>query len=461
MTKPPWTHRVEAGRASVLVYVDPDRRNKLTLKWRSNGKPKKVTLDRSAEVVRGKLAPEDEQFAIAAAMKKSLELSGQVPATVHRDPGKPLTIAEAEALIIDPETGKYPHRTPFRDELVRSLRFACVVWGLDTPWLALEEEDFTKLFRRRLEILLNKGKRGVRATEITLSGLITTVRWLRKKKHIPRDAAPWPDDWKAEIVKHWQGVVKTAREPQPHRPRFTLEEARAILKHADFDPRFHLLMWLGMELRLGQVVRMQRSDLELPPVDWQAEIPRDDKGSDTTDYGAQTIYGSGKKGVKGGVVTDLTRGQRAMVDHAMSEIGYLGVLEQRYQNKELADYSVFPAGYIVGRVGNNRGQSNRLTLSDKIDPQVHAASSWVRKSFREAERRANVPHIEGRGGYGVRRTGRDFADDQGLGRSATENWGTWTPGSTIMDEVYRSRANKAGRREARPARAAFRGEGDA
>lgn len=97
-------------------------------------------------------------------------------------------------------------------------------------------------------------------------------------------------------------------------------------------------------------------------------------------------------------------------------------------------------------------------MSDKVDWSINCRSSWVRKNFREAEERAGVEHVEGRGAYGLRRLGRDVADDEGLSPSGIESFGMWTPGSPIPQAVYRSRLSKAGRREARGARAALRGE---
>lgn len=52
----------------------------------------------------------------------------------------------------------------------------------------------------------------------------------------------------------------------------------------------------------------------------------------------------------------------------------------------------------------------------------------------------------------------DVADAENLSPSAIENFGGWTPGSPIPAKVYRERGNRVGRREARGARAALRGE---
>lgn len=354
-------------------------------------------------------------------------------------------VGEAAGLITDPAIGKYPHRTGMRDEMERGLALAGALWGTDTKWSDIDELHYTKLLRVRLEQLLAKGCRGVRACEITLSRIITVVGWLRETRHIPRDAAPWPKQWKAQIVQHWKGLKGSVRDPEPFRPRFSLEESQAILANTNFDPRLELLMWCGMELRLGQVCRAMRSDLELPVVDWS---------KDDNDYGTLTIFGAGKKS---GTVVDLTRGQRRRIDGALAA-GYLSTIEAKYQAGAIADYCLFPAGYIVGRVGFTRGQSIARTLSERADYSKHVSGSWIRKNFREAEARAGIEHIPGRCAYGVRRQGRDVADEVGLSTSGIESFGGWQPGSDIPNRIYRDRQNRVGRREARGARAMLRGE---
>jgi hypothetical protein len=303
------------------------------------------------------------------------------------------TIAEAERLILDPDTGKYPHASPFRDELVRSLKFACELWGPETLWEAIDESHWTTLLRRRCEQLVAKDCKAVRATEITVSRLITVVGWLRDTKRIPRDAASWPREWKKQITTHWKGVTKSDRDPQPTRLRYTREEFKRILDAADFDMRLDLLIRLSVGLRPGQVARARRSDLKLPPLTGD-------------DFGSFTVHGAGKKG---GVVVDLTRGQRAAIDKALADEGYLAPVEAAYQRKERSDYLLFPSGYVVGRVGMLRGRETTLRLADGADFSRHVTSSWTRKCWRRAEERAGIEHLNGRCTYGQRRLMVDVA----------------------------------------------------
>jgi hypothetical protein len=446
----PWSHKVGARKASVTVYEDPKRKSALYLRWRDREKNnwKRESLGRILETdARGKITEECEAFAIGAAQQKSLQIASGVVGPLSPEKPKATTIADAEALITNPDTGKYPHPSPFRDELVRALRLAVVLWGGDTPWTAIEESHYTMLLRRRLEALVAKQAKGVRATEITLSRLVTVVRWLRRTRHIPRDAAPWPDEWKLEVTRHWKGVTHSDRDPQPDRPRYTIEEAKRIIAAADFDPRLDMLVRLSIGLRPGQAARARRSDLELPPVDWTAAVD----AKDETDYGTFTVYGAGKKG---GVIVDLTRGQRLAVDHALTGTGYLNDIERKYRAGEAKDYALFPSGYIVGRVALMRGKESSLSLSKVVDFGRAVTGSWIRKGWRVAEQRAQVEHVHGRATYGFRRLAVDVADELGLSPAGLQATGGWID-SKIPTTIYRERGNKAGRREARAVRSAF------
>jgi hypothetical protein len=457
MTRAPYTYDTGKGKNRVVVYADPKRGGTLYLRWRDRTTHNwaRKALGRVIELDgRGKITADCESFAIGAAQQKSLELASGITAPAAQAEKAPLTIAGAEALITNPDAGKYPHKSPFRDELVRALRLAVVLWGAETPWTAIDEAHYTMLLRRRLEALIAGGFSAVRATEITVSRIITTVRWLRRMRHIPRDAAPWPDEWKLEVTRHWKGVKKTDRDPQPNRPRYTLEEYQRILSKADFDPRLFMLLRLSVGLRPGQVARARRSDLELPPVDWQAPIERDEKGRDPTDYGVLNVYGAGKKG---GAMVDLTRGQRFTVEQALTGDGYLARMDAKYQTDEIDDYVLFPTGYIVGRVGMIRGKETKLTLSEFADFTKHVTGSWIRKSWRTAEERAGIAHEIGRATYGGRRLGVDVGDEMELSPSGLQGLGGWSD-IKIPTSIYRERGNKAGRREARPVRARLLGE---
>ncbi len=317
-------------------------------------------------------------------------------------------IGEAERLITDPVDGLYRQRTPFREELVRSLRFAADFWGATKPWKEIEKKDWIRLAHRRLDVLLAKGAqiKGRRAAEITVSRVITTVRWLRDKKYIDRDDAPWPNKWKDEIVTYLEGKTGLVHDPElTATPGFTEEEAQRILTESTFDPRFEMLMWLGMGQSLGTVARTQRKDVAVPGVDWSA---RDDG---PRDHGILALRGHFKKSA-----VPLNDGQLAALDRAFREGGYLHNVEQRYRAGALKNYVLFPSGYVVGRVGMLRGQDIDLTLSEHVDFSRPVSASWVRKSFRLAEKLAGVKHIPGRNAFRLTPIGSSRPDADGRRR---------------------------------------------
>ena len=78
-------------------------------------------------------------------------------------------------------------------------------------------------------------------------------------------------------------------------------------------------------------------------------------------------------------------------------------------------------------------------------------------SFKEAERLAEVPHLEGRAAYGLRRAAVDAAKEAGISREGLQAHGGWTD-SQIPDRVYADQQAGYARDEARRVRAKIRGE---
>jgi hypothetical protein len=179
---------------------------------------------------------------------------------------------------------------------------------------------------------------------------------------------------------------------------------------------------LGGEQRLGQVVRAWRSDLLL-------------------DEGTFTIRGREKKG---GVVLELTKGQRAAAEKALK--GYLSDLEQAG-----GDYRLFPSGQLPG----GRKGEGRATEKHRNAKQVGARriTSW----FIEAEELAGVEHLRGRGPYGVRRVAVDSAKGNGISREGLKEYGGWTD-TQVPDMIYAAKKSEKARKEACEMRARFRGE---
>lgn len=363
-------------------------------------------------------------------------------------------IRDTFADITNREHGKYPAaRGEMVDELERSLAFACEVWGESATWEEVDELAWTKLYRRRCELLIQKGCLAVRATEITVQRLTTAVGWLRDKKRIHREAAQWPRKYKKDIADFWKLVTGSEQDPEPRRLRYTLDEFQRILAKSDFDPRLKLLLRVTVGLRPGQVARARRSDLKLPVVDWTAPPKRNAQGRDITDYGKMRVHGAGKK--KGGVVA-LTPGQRRAIDSALADVGYLAGVEAEYQAKTRVNYVLFPSGYTAGRVGMMREKETTLRLG-RVDWSRHITSSWTRKNWRQAEARAGVEHIDGRGPYGQRRLTVDVGVAEGASPSGIQAIGLWTDAQMPLN-VYAEGENSVGQIEARPIRALMLGE---
>jgi hypothetical protein len=429
-----WSHVVGFGNGRVVAYEDLARDRKVTLRWRPKGvqqwrrKTTNLRIEREARGRhKGEPTAESIVAAIAAATEKSNALFKGAGEPVPDSPAAPLTIGRTRAAITDEHTGRYPHDTPFRRELLRALDFAETVWGTDTLWMSIDELQWTALVRRRLESLLKRGKKAYRTTEITVSRLATVTTWLRRVKKIPREAGLPPEDWREQLLEHWRNVTRSTRDPEPDRPRHTLDEMRKILAIADvIDPRLDLLLKLGAEYRLGQVVRAWRSDLDV-----QARTLK--------------VYGQGKKG---GATIDLTEGQMRAVFTALG--GYLDELEEQYL-ADGTDYLLFPSGRLL------RWREEQPTMGDAVDYTRPLSRGWIRRNFHLAEVAAGVTKLDGRAAYGLRRQAVDAATAEGISPTGLKASGGWSS-SKVPDEIYREQENKIGRAEAKRVRAKIRGE---
>lgn len=428
---PMWLH-VEGlyrARTRVVVYEDLTRGRMLTLRWRGPKNWKRRVLGRLLERdQKGEPLAHSIAWAVNEAKRKSVALSDG-----KDEPKKavamPFTIGETCWAIIDKKTGKYPHDSPFRKELLRAVDYAGIVWGTETPWRELDEDSWVELLRRRLEGLLKQGRKAVRTTEITVSRLITVTKWLRRTRRIPMDAALPPDDWKAQIVVHWKGETGSKRDPQPSQPRHTLAELRRILAVLDrIEPRVGLLIALGAEYRLGQVVRARRSDLNV-------------------EQGQLTVEGSGHKA---GEIIDLTPRQVSAVLFALSPAGYLGTLEAAFQKKG-ADYLLFPGGKMTSYRVAQRSFGKGARLGAPLNRRT------IGKHFRDAETLAKVKHVDGRGPYGLRRQNVDAALAEGVSELGLKAAGGWAS-MKIPTEIYAEKSNVIGRAEAMRIRTKTRGE---
>lgn len=268
-----------------------------------------------------------------------------------------------------------------------------------------------------------EGHRALRGAELVVSRVWTVAQWLVEEGHVLRVTGP-ERGWREALRSEWTTEYGDGADPEPERPRHSLDEMRRIIEGSErCDPRFALLMALGAELRLGQVVRCRRSDLNTQT--WELKV-------------------RGARQKKGALVV-LTAGQVAAAQRALS--GYLSPLEA-----SCPDYPLFPAGQM-------RGGRKRQPVAD---PERHGTASaigrrWILEQFREAERIAGVQHIAGRAAYGLRRAAVDAAKAIGISREALAAHGGWKD-ETMPDTIYGEKHPKWAREEAATKRALIRGE---
>lgn len=421
-----WTYSVGTVPYKVTAYERASQDGVVYLRWRArtaggarNWRNKSLKLkvrDRA-----GRIDREREKQIQEEANRQLARLLGGLPKEVV---AVRLTLSEGWAKISDRKTGKYPTNTPHRREVERAMRYTMAVWGPDRPWDSIKKRDLRELWRRRIEELSAVGERGLRGAEVTIARLVGVAGWLRDEEHIPATACVPSRHWKRELADDWRTITEARGDYEPARPRHSLDEMRKILSFADeVDPRFGLVVELGAELRLGQVVRAMRSDLDL-------------KESTLTVH---------SKGHKRGVVVMLTEAQARAVGEEMA-IGYLRLLERAG-----GDYPLFPSGQLPGgRSGDPRAEERHRSVKPV---NRRTLQEW----FKAAEELAGVPHVPGRSAYGLRRAAVDAAKDEGISREGLKEHGGWRD-SQMPDQVYADQQSEKAREEARDVRAKIRGE---
>lgn len=438
-TDPVWHVDVGYVPYKVTVFEMVTRKRVIYLRWRAQQNWKYESLgfrlyDAAGKRLKGRALKAVTDEATARAKAKHHELIAGVPVAIA-EPLTPLRIGEAWAKVSDKDTGLYPIESDHRRCVQRALEAAVIAWGHDTPWSLIGMAEITKLGRHRVAQLRAKAKVGFRGAEETVSRVLTVAQWLRDHELIPRDACLASKRWKEELRAYWMQATNAASEPEPRRPRYTLAEMLAILAAApDVDPRLDLALALGAELRLGQVVRLWRSGVDLT-------------GSE---YGQFRVQTSRKK--RSPLVL-LTAGQRAALDTALA--GYLRLYEARYQASG-DDYPLFPAGRLVRHKFDGMPTAVPATASAN-DRVVCTDTRTLRDWFEAAEDKAEVTHLTGRGWYGMRRRAVDEFKRLGGSKDALKAHGGWTD-TTVPDMIYADQEADAPRREAREIRARIRGE---
>lgn len=349
-------------------------------------------------------------------------LIGKRAAPIERPKAAPLTLGNTWKLLIDPKKGKYPVDTMHRREVGRAMATACRIWGPETTWAEIDKGKLREIARTVVDELRARDHAGLRGAEIVVQRINAVATWLRDEGHIPADAAHPRSQWQLELREYLEHVSGAL--PAPERPRYSLEEMRKLLAAAwKVDPRCGFAVSLGAEQRLGQVVRAKRSDLQLE----------------------QALFRVPGAGKKQGAMIALTEGQVTAARDALA--GYLRPLEALG-----GDYPLFPQGQLKG---GRKGIP--ITVPDRHAKARSITETALRKWHLEAEELAEIPHVQGRGWYGLRRIAVDGAKELGISREGLQAAGGWS--STQMpDRIYADAEAVYARDEARDVRARVRGE---
>lgn len=293
-----------------------------------------------------------------------------------------LTVGQAFRLFNDEKRGALPPSPSLRYAHLR----AAEVWGhwlgTETPWNRIIRSDVTAAMRhfaeqRNPKSGLSMIPTGLRYVEV----LRACFNWLDEKAGFEdlRDPSKGFD---------WRGWRKKHR---PHRPRYTDDEAKALLKvRHDVDPRFALFLTLVDDsASRGKAVRtlwrsMLDGPLDQPPTD--AHAPHG------------WVVFPALKG-QDPVLHFLTAFERRELEIALS--GYLRDLEAEWQRTR-KDYPLFPAVRKESLAGGRAVRLEQARAYQNVSP--NAPKYWLV----EAEKAAGVTHIDGRLYHGFRRRASDY-----------------------------------------------------
>jgi len=152
---------------------------------------------------------------------------------------------------------------------VRSLIHAGRIWGNARAWNTISKPDIVAIGRVRVDELAKTSEddgragAGYRGAEITVARVLTVAQWLRDQDMISPSACVPAKGWKDQLRTYWSQKRGVKGAPPVARPRHTIDEMRRIIEAAPkVDPRLYLMLQLGAELRLGQVCRAWRTDLD-------------------------------------------------------------------------------------------------------------------------------------------------------------------------------------------------------
>ena len=338
------------------------------------------------------------------------------------------TIREVLDTYLESETEGLSHR--YRQDLRRAAALIEEALGVSTPWARVTTAKVAEIWRGLAQRSSDgRGRRwAVRVAEVAwrvgawaeLQGLAVAGGGLRP-----------PHGWRGLVARDFRRLAGV--EPQePARPRYSHAELRMLWDVLDqADPRLRLAVvgLGGGELRLGQVARTRRSNLDLT------------LGRGVHGLGTVRVLGRGRKQ---GVEVSLDAPARRAVEEALVE-GFLSILEGAYREGAIDDYPLVPGG----------------PMSDGKVPLAPASTrpispSTLRRMYRAWERMAGVPTKEGRGWHAYRRAAVDAAVDLHGDPEVLARVGAWSAHSDVRARIYRARSDERVAVEAEKVRARLR-----
>lgn len=240
-----------------------------------------------------------------------------------------------------------------------------------------------------------------------------------------------PHGWRRHLARDFDRLGGEAGK-EPARPRYSPEALRSLwraLERVDARLALAVLALGGGELRLGQVVRTRRSDLDLT------------LGSGVFGLGTAHVLGSERKL---GVVLSLDAPARRAVEDALLD-GHICVLEAAYRNGAIEDYPLVPGGPMI---------EGKIPLGPAAARPI--SPSTLRRLYRTWERLARVPTKPGRGWHACRRASVDAAVGLHDDHAVLARVGGWSPHSDVRARIYRARSDERVAAEAERVRARLR-----
>ncbi|GMV05277.1 MAG: hypothetical protein AMXMBFR53_15560 [Gemmatimonadota bacterium] len=354
----------------------------------------------------GRILPDAERRALRLGAELHAALQeGRDPGSVVLARGPALGLHDGFARYLDVGSGAFAVDSRHRRALVRMATRIEGLLGAGLPWAALGPDAAERVWRALAA--KSRAGEGRSGAEQAVRLLLAAAAWLRLRGLIPAAAGPTPvPRWRHRLALEWQQLTGRAASA-PTRPRYSLDEARALLRAAErpaTDPRLRLALLLaGPELRLAQFVQhVRRSDLDL-----------------SLGFGVVELRG---RGTKGGAIVALDARARAAVDAALTD-GHLADLEAAYRGAG-EDYALFPGGRTVaGRYPAGRR------------PLRAMSTSTLRAAYRVLEAAAGVTHRAGRGAHGLRRTAAQLASEQCAETPLLDALGGWQGGG-VRERCY-------------------------